>query len=222
MNNTDSQTVELVSQSVEQTMRLGAALAQIVELGDMLALSGQLGAGKTQFVRGFAAGLGADERLVSSPTFVLMSEYSGRLPVVHIDAYRMNDLSDLESIGWSRELLHGSVTLVEWAERLRDELPNDRLEIAFEHAGETQRRIEIVPRGRWRERSSEIMELVKRISISRSCPICQKAVSEAASTFPFCSSRCKLAELNKWFKGDYNIPAAADDQDDSGAPGDGG
>lgn len=220
LNHERSEFIEFVSSSVRQTMRLGAALSQVAVLGDVVALCGQLGAGKTQFVRGFAGGFGADERLVSSPTFVLMNEYRGRLPLVHIDAYRMQHFSDVESIGWSSELLDNSVTLVEWADRLGHEMPADRLQIAFEHAGDERRRIVISSQGRWKLRLGEVRRIVKQLSAEHACPVCGKKVGEPTATFPFCSSRCKLVDLNKWFKGDYGIAAGEDEQDDSSKPGD--
>jgi tRNA threonylcarbamoyladenosine biosynthesis protein TsaE len=209
----ENQAIEYTSRSAEQTVRLGRALAALMKGGDVVAMIGQLGAGKTQLTRGLAGGLGVDPRRVSSPTFVLMSEYPGRLPVVHIDAYRMAGLGDLESIGWSDELFDGSVTLVEWADRIADQLPADRLEITLEHAGESERLIRLTPRGEWIKRRDKLAMAVASLDVVYSCPTCKTVVSTDNPAFPFCTPRCKMAELNKWFKGDYGIARSITEED---------
>lgn len=141
-------TLHLTSRSVQETERIGRDVARLLRQGDLVALIGPLGAGKTQFTRGLAAGLGADPKRVASPTFVLMQEYTAAVPVVHIDAYRIQSLSDLESIGFTSELLQQSITVVEWADRIEGELPADRLEIIIEHTREG-RSVTVVPHGRW-------------------------------------------------------------------------
>ena len=209
----NSEAIEYVSRSPEQTVRLGRALAALLKNGDVVAMVGQLGAGKTQLAHGLAGGLGVDPRMVASPTFVLMSEYPGRLPVVHIDAYRMTGLADLESIGWSDELFAGSVTLVEWADRIADDLPADRLDISLEHTGETQRTIRLTPRGEFTARRDQLDIAVTSLDVVYSCPTCKTLVSADTPHFPFCSQRCKMAELNKWFNGDYRIASKTTEED---------
>ena len=145
----DAQTIfDIVTRGHEQTVRIGSLFASVLHPGDLIAMSGQLGAGKTQFVRGLAVGIDADERLVSSPTFVMMQEYAGRIPLIHIDAYRIESLDELESIGWSDELLHDSVVAIEWSERIESELPSDRWRVELSHVDEAERRIRISAEGK--------------------------------------------------------------------------
>src|SRR4051812_21664339 len=113
------------SHGVRDTEAIAQEFARSLEGGECLALSGDLGAGKTQFVRGLVAGLGGDPRTVSSPTFVLLNVYdTGRLKVFHLDAYRVSGPEDFEAIGFA-ELLEqpGGVVVVEWAERVKQLLP---------------------------------------------------------------------------------------------------
>ena len=101
--------------------------------GESLALSGTLGAGKTALFRGIAAGLGAAAEAVSSPTFVLLHEYRGRLPLAHLDLYRIDSLRDAESIGLDDYLSGSTVVAVEWADKALALLPPDRLEMELRH-----------------------------------------------------------------------------------------
>ncbi|HXE72628.1 MAG TPA: tRNA (adenosine(37)-N6)-threonylcarbamoyltransferase complex ATPase subunit type 1 TsaE [Candidatus Nitrosotenuis sp.] len=133
----------------EETEALGEALGRSLQAGDVVALYGDLGSGKTTLVRGVCRGLGASEP-VSSPTFVLLNVYHGRLPIYHFDAYRLTGSEELWEIG-AEELFYGEgVCLVEWAERAADLLPPRRLEVRLNFvAGEPRARdIEIVPLGR--------------------------------------------------------------------------
>lgn len=112
------------SGSEEDTRRIAAALAPSLHPGAVLLLSGDLGAGKTAFVRGLAEGLGIDPAEVTSPTFTLVHEYrGGRLPLIHVDLYRL-DRADLDDIGLDQDLAARGVTAVEWAERLSRHLPD--------------------------------------------------------------------------------------------------
>ncbi len=112
---------------------MGQAIGRALAGGETLALSGQLGAGKTALVRGIAQGLGADPADVSSPTFVLIHEYRGRLPLAHVDLYRLNNLRELESTGLAEYFAGPTVMAIEWAERGLGWLPEDRLEIQLRH-----------------------------------------------------------------------------------------
>ena len=122
------------------TRELAARLAVAARPGDLLCLVGELGAGKTQFAKGFAVGLGIDD-VVSSPTFVLMAEYDGRLPMFHLDLYRIADAADALAGGLLDERQLDGVVLVEWAERLGDALPTARLDVLIDGTADEPRRI---------------------------------------------------------------------------------
>jgi len=140
--------VTLTTNSRDETVRLGRLLGALLGPGDVVALRGPLGAGKTTLTKGLAEGLGVPEpRQVTSPTFVLVHQYEGRLPVYHIDAYRLNGPADAEALGADEMFFGNGVTIVEWAERVAAALPNEHLEIALEHSGEERRRVTIEPLG---------------------------------------------------------------------------
>jgi len=147
--------VSRVTRSARATFELGARLGAALEPGDVVALVGELGAGKTQLVRGVCRGAGVPDEQVASPTFAIVATYRGRLPVHHADLYRVADLDDLYGTGFS-ELVGGEgALLVEWADRLPGALPGERLEIRLEHdeAAPSTRRIAIVGTG---ERSAAL------------------------------------------------------------------
>ncbi len=122
------------------TQALAERLAAVARPGDLLCLIGDLGAGKTQFAKGFAAGLGITDT-VNSPTFVLMTEYEGRLPLFHLDLYRLADAADALAGGLLDERQAEGVVLVEWAERLGPALPVARLDVLIDGTGDEPRRI---------------------------------------------------------------------------------
>ncbi|MFM8552307.1 MAG: tRNA (adenosine(37)-N6)-threonylcarbamoyltransferase complex ATPase subunit type 1 TsaE [Nitrospiraceae bacterium] len=130
-----------VTRSAAETERLGHATGLALRGGETLALSGELGSGKTVFVRGLAAGIGAPPRAVSSPTFVLIHEYQGRLRLVHADLYRIEQESELRHLGISDYQNDRTVLAIEWAEKAGSELPQDRLEIRLDHVTPTSRSI---------------------------------------------------------------------------------
>jgi len=130
-----------LSQSAAETDRLGRAMGRALGGGEVLALYGDLGSGKTAFVRGLAAGLGAPPRSVSSPTFVLIHEYSGRLRLIHADLYRIGQESELRHLGLPDYQDGQAVLAVEWADKAGAELPQDRLEVYLAHEDKTKRSI---------------------------------------------------------------------------------
>lgn len=133
------------------TRALAARLAVVARAGDLLCLTGDLGAGKTQFAKGFAVGLGIEDT-VSSPTFVLMAEYRGRLPLFHVDLYRIDDAADALAGGLLDERQLEGVVIVEWAERLGDALPADRLDVFIDITGDHERRMTLRAGGTAHER----------------------------------------------------------------------
>ncbi|MCK6510298.1 tRNA (adenosine(37)-N6)-threonylcarbamoyltransferase complex ATPase subunit type 1 TsaE [Myxococcota bacterium] len=135
--------------SPSETASVGEALGRLLQGGEVLALIGDLGAGKTCFVQGLASGLEIpEEAYVRSPTFSLIEQYEGRLPVYHLDLYRISDVDELESIGW-RDCLDGeAVVAVEWADRLEGYLPADYIAIRLLSKSPEQREIQIAIHGR--------------------------------------------------------------------------
>ena len=119
----------------------GERLAARLGPGDVILLYGELGAGKTAFVRGLARGLGASDSDVSSPTFTLIQEYVGRVPLYHVDLYRLEP-KEVEDLGLEELVSGDGVVAIEWAERWRGR-PDDAIEVSLEHAGEDNRRITV-------------------------------------------------------------------------------
>lgn len=130
----------VLSASPEATRALAAALASAARPGDLIALHGELGAGKTQLAKGFGAGLGVTAT-INSPSYVLMAEYEGRLPLFHLDLYRLDDASDVLAEGLLDDRQAAGVSLVEWAERLGPALPTARLDIVIVGAADEPRTI---------------------------------------------------------------------------------
>lgn len=138
---------EVRSRSPAATQALAARLGAVLSPGDLIALKGELGAGKTEFVRGLALGLGAPADAVASPSFALAHHYQGRLDLVHLDLYRLKEISP-EFLPDLEEYLSGpQVTAVEWAERLGSLLPPEYLEVTLEITGEDQRQITFIGHG---------------------------------------------------------------------------
>jgi len=133
-----------ISKSVEETMSMGAKFAKGLKKGDCVALIGDLGAGKTVFTKGIAKGLGVkDARYVNSPTFVIIKEYEGRLPLYHFDLYRLNSHSCLDDMNYEEYFYGGGVTVIEWADKIRGLLPDRRWEIYLKATDQMHREINI-------------------------------------------------------------------------------
>jgi tRNA threonylcarbamoyladenosine biosynthesis protein TsaE len=132
----------VTTQGEDETAALGRELAATLYAGDVLLLYGDLGAGKTAFVRGLAEGLGVDRGEVSSPTFTLIQEYrGGRLTLFHVDLYRIEDPREFDELGLD-EIAEEGVLAIEWAEKL-PRPPRRFVRVSIEHAGESQRRITV-------------------------------------------------------------------------------
>lgn len=131
--------MDFITNSPEETEKIGAAMGRIIPAGTVLAYRGDLGAGKTAFTRGLARGLGFTEA-VTSPTYTIVNEYlGGRLPLFHFDMYRLSSADDLFDIGWEDYLSRGGVCAVEWSEQVADALPEGTVYVTLtrhpEHDG---------------------------------------------------------------------------------------
>ena len=126
----------------QETEALGARLARSIEGGAVIAMYGDLGAGKTAFVRGTARGMGLDCR-VSSPTFTIVNEYLGERELIHFDMYRLSSADELFDIGWEDYISRGAVCAVEWSENVEDAFYGDEIKLTIEKLSDTERKITI-------------------------------------------------------------------------------
>jgi tRNA threonylcarbamoyladenosine biosynthesis protein TsaE len=150
--------------SADHTRALGAALGAVLRPGDVVLLAGDLGAGKTTFAQGVAAALGIDGP-VTSPTFTIVHEYDGRIPLVHVDVYRLETLAELHDLGFEEIVDDARVTLVEWGDMVAQALPTDRLLGRLVLVvDDDERFVTFVPHGaRWRERMGTLERAVSAL-----------------------------------------------------------
>lgn len=150
------------SNSAQQTHALGRRLSAILASGDVVCLYGDLGTGKTCLVQGVCQGLECEDPAVS-PSFTLVNEYPGPLPVYHLDCYRLKGAEELEQIGYEEYLGMVGVVIIEWAERITERLPEERLDIRLERVSDSERRITLEPRGRrWKDIIKSIRALFSK------------------------------------------------------------
>lgn len=136
--------VEIKSESAEQTFAIGFAVGEKAGDGDVFALSGELGAGKTCFTGGLARGLGVgDQYTITSPTFTLINEYPGRCRLYHFDVYRLNQIGELDDLGYDEYVSGKGVVVIEWAEKIAKALPFGTVSIHFRYVDENKRIISI-------------------------------------------------------------------------------
>jgi tRNA threonylcarbamoyladenosine biosynthesis protein TsaE len=134
--------IEIISVSAQQTWEIARFIGGKLRKGDILALSGELGSGKTCFTGGLARGLGVDEKYqITSPTFTLINEYPGRCKLYHFDVYRLNGYSEFEDLGYEEYFCGKGVVVIEWAEKIVQILPADTFFISFEYIDENRRKI---------------------------------------------------------------------------------
>ena len=140
--------INIKTHSADETRKVGQKIGTLTNQPLIIALSGDLGSGKTAFVQGLAMGLEVpDDYYITSPTFTLINEYPGRLPLVHIDLYRLEGVEDFEDIGLDEMLHDRAVVAVEWADKLTDDLSGDCLYLRFEIIDDNFRRINIIASG---------------------------------------------------------------------------
>lgn len=150
--------LKFTSRSPEETQQLGRYIGQLVQPGDIILLSGPLGAGKTCLAQGIAHGLGVKEN-PASPSYVLLREFSGRLPLYHMDLYRL-DFKEIDELGLDDYLYGRGACVIEWAEKAEALLPEEHLNIKLAYAGESARDIYIVASG------TRYEKLVQQITLS--------------------------------------------------------
>ena len=137
--------MRVLSDSPDATEALAGRLSQLLLPGDFISLLGELGAGKTKFASGVAKGLGIDPSIpITSPTYTLLNIYQGRIPLYHFDLYRLSGDDDVVALGFPEYFYGNGICLVEWPERLHDELPQSRLEIRLNHVDDDSRDIELI------------------------------------------------------------------------------
>ncbi len=153
--------MRIKSEKQQDTIDLGTRLARHLKRGDILCLLGDLGAGKTTFVKGLAKGLRINPAKVNSPTFVLMNAYKGKVPLYHFDFYRLEEIHEIASIGYDEFLYGDGVAVVEWAERFGTLMPKEHLEVALKHQGDNGRMIKVKAKG---ERYVKLLEKIKEKS----------------------------------------------------------
>lgn len=235
--------LKLTTHAEEATVALGEALGRALAPGDIVALHGELGAGKTRLVRGIAAGSGADPARVSSPTFVVMQEYPcapGHVlsTLVHADAYRLGGPDELESIGWDRiaadlAAQRPVAVVIEWAERIDAALPANavRLDVRLSHGVEPdERRIVLTGSDAWLARPAwrgvaafagaggSAPGGEKGARRATRCPITGKPVGADSPTYPFFDEKARLADLGRWMSGAYTVSRELTPDDDDLSP----
>jgi tRNA threonylcarbamoyladenosine biosynthesis protein TsaE len=139
-------TIDITTNSASETVEFGRKIGSQLKGGEVIALVGSLGAGKTHLIKGIVAGLGAEDAAneVTSPTFVLVNEYTGRLEIYHMDAYRLDSIAQFEQIGFDDYCHHGSVVLIEWADKIEQALAGiNYIKIELSHLGPATRKIRI-------------------------------------------------------------------------------
>ena len=153
----------MTSTSTEETIELGCVLARLLRADDVVLLSGDLGAGKTQFAKGVARGLGVDAE-VTSPTFNILLEYVGdELPLLHFDLYRLDDAGELEDIDFFGVLESGGVSLVEWGDKFGEAMPDEYLDVRILVAADEQRTLQVEGRGaRGQQLAGQFQEALAR------------------------------------------------------------
>ena len=151
--------LKLISSSSEGTQKIGKRLGKKIPKGSILLLNGDLGSGKTTFIKGIARGLKIGQTEVSSPTFVLMNVYHGRLPLFHFDLYRLNDIEEISSIGYDEFLYDDGVSVIEWADRLGKYLPKEYLKVELKHKEINERVVQLSANG------SRYQKMVRKLKI---------------------------------------------------------
>ena len=214
--------LRIASDSPERTESIAAAVAATLSPGDVVLLEGDLGAGKTCFVRGLARGLELDAECVSSPSFVVAQRYSGPdRSLLHVDAYRIEGPEGLAGIDLEEMLDEpGTLAAIEWPSRLGSLAPERALRIRIDPTGSESRVVEIDDRRGREAATPSLVEAMVTLFEARvldagaaTCPICGEHRRDDAA-LPFCSSRCRLADLSRWMAGRYMVSRPLDPEEE--------
>jgi len=217
----------------DDTEQLAASFARMLVAGDVILLDGPMGAGKTCFARGLARGLGIDPRAVASPTFIIRHDHDSPhdRALTHIDAWRLTSPADLDTIGFDELIARrDAIVAIEWPQRIpSDRLPPHaiRIEIDVLPVIPAHARIQTPPPSESEQAALPTTRLFRFIlprmladrfaslqPRTRPCRACGRAVSIDEPAFPFCSDRCRLADLNAWFEGRHAISRPITDADE--------
>jgi len=195
------------SESLEHTAVIAKDFASVLRAGDLVRLVGEMGAGKTTFVRLVAEAMGVDVSLVSSPTFVLMNNYpceihGKRGSIAHLDCYRFGDEDELDALGWDRVCNDGSIRLIEWPERIDGVLDEESCSLTIEHVDEHARAFRFQVPDSWMKRSS-IGALKARDTVK--CPATGQIVHPETPSWPFADERARMSDLHGWMSGKFAI-----------------
>jgi len=159
--------LKLASHSPDETRELGVRLGELSEPGNIFLLSGNLGVGKTCLTQGIVWGLGSQEYALS-PTFVLMRELKGRLPLYHIDLYRLDRIEEVSDLGLDDYLFGQGLCVIEWAEKGLDILPTEHLLIKIDYLSESERQFEMFPKGkRYEKLLDKLRKIIKKLNIEK-------------------------------------------------------
>jgi tRNA threonylcarbamoyladenosine biosynthesis protein TsaE len=211
--------------SPEETVALGERLAAALKPGDILLLEGDLGAGKTQLVRGLARGLHLDESQVCSPTFVLMNVYRsiGSPTLIHLDAYRLSGGDDLDSIGYDAATSKPCIVAIEWPSRLGERLAafdqSRVITLHLTHAGEDLRHLTLEAASAITARPA-FAPLIARSETPAgptTCLVTGQRVPADSPTWPFATPNAQLADLHRWLTGGYTVSRELSEEDETQA-----
>ncbi len=215
------------------TNALARSLARVLRPGDVVTLDGDLGAGKTTLVRALARALNVPDGAVSSPTFVVINQYSippargqDALPLaggqlIHVDAYRVHEAPELENAGWDHLFdmhahpIGAAAAIIEWPSRIEDAIAHDACQIALEATGQDSRRAAIAMPKAWIE-GPNARDAARRMmdSAPTRCRITGDWVEATRPSYPFATDQARLADLHKWFSGERTISRDIRPEDD--------
>lgn len=136
----------IITKSPEETKKLGKEISKLVKPGDLLAFYGELGAGKTCFIQGISEGLEVKD-YVTSPSFTIINEYQGKIPIYHFDVFRVSNIEEIIELGYEEYFYGEGLTVIEWAEKIENLLPKDHLKIEIKFKTSYERKISFIPQG---------------------------------------------------------------------------